>query len=290
MSRRPDPRDGAALAPETRTGGRGPPRGRGSGQMQSGTLRERRDSLATEEPLEIRLSGRAGGRRGRRDDADPGHDFELATGFLHGEGLCPAARTRSPTAPTGRHAGSSSTWSRSRRAGRRLARRRALQGSCQRLRGLRLGVAGRAARPLCRLPDVDGPVSTRALYRLPDALRRRRACSSVTGGLHGAGLFTADGSLIAAREDVGRHNAVDKLVGWGLLGGRLPLRGRAHGQRAVRLRDRAEGRRRRIPVVCAVSAPSSLAVAVAEDFGMTLVGFLRGSASTSTRSTPAVGP
>ena len=96
-------------------------------------------------------------------------------------------------------------------------------------------------------------------------------------GLHGAGLFTADGSLVAAREDVGRHNAVDKLVGWGLLGDRLPLTGTVlmvSGRCGYEIVQKAVAAG--IPVVASVSAPSSLAVAVAEDFGLTLVGFLRG--------------
>jgi len=98
----------------------------------------------------------------------------------------------------------------------------------------------------------------------------------VTGGLHAAGLFTADGSLVATREDVGRHNAVDKLVGWGVLGDRLPLSGTVlmvSGRCGYEIVQKAVAAG--IPVVASVSAPSSLAVAVAEDFGVTLVGFLR---------------
>jgi FdhD protein len=124
-----------------------------------------------------------------------------------------------------------------------------------------------------------GPVVGRdVLYALPDALRAAQGTFSATGGLHAAGLFTAAGTGVVVREDVGRHNAVDKVIGWTILKGRLAelaesvlvVSGRA-GFEIVQKAAVAG-----IPVVCAVSAPSSLAVAVAEEFGLTLVGFLRG--------------
>jgi FdhD protein len=236
----------------------------------------RRDTLVTEEPLEVRLS--AGGRSQTVAVTmrTPGHDFELATGFLHAEGLLPGvphqvsycADVERPdqkfnvvtvevdgpplTAPV--------------RSG-------IVSSAC--------GVCGSTSlealreRGLSRV--ADGPtVPVDVLYGLPDALRQAQGVFDTTGGLHGAGLFTPAGELIAAREDVGRHNAVDKLVGWALLADRLPLAetvlmvsgrcGYEIVQKAV-----AAG----IPVVASVSAPSSLAVAVAEDFGVTLAGFLR---------------
>ena len=115
------------------------------------------------------------------------------------------------------------------------------------------------------------------LAGLPGRLREAQQVFSRTGGLHAAGLFAPDGTLLAVREDVGRHNAVDKVVGWALRDGRLPLSGTillVSGRASFELVQKAlvAG----LPVVAAVSAPSSLAADLAEEAGMTLVGFLRG--------------
>jgi len=145
------------------------------------------------------------------------------------------------------------------------------------------GVCGKASIDELRIPGrfdlFDDPVEVRAdvLAGLPDTLRDAQRVFERTGGLHAAGLFTAAGDLVVAREDVGRHNAVDKVVGWALQADMLPLTGRillVSGRASFELVQKAvlAG----IPVLAAVSAPSSLAVQLAADAGLTLVGFLRG--------------
>ncbi|GIH74411.1 formate dehydrogenase accessory sulfurtransferase FdhD [Planobispora longispora] len=246
-------------------------------------VRDRRDDLATEEPLEIRI--RAGG--GRRTVAitmrTPGHDFELAAGFLHGEGVAAPGSIASisycadeDVPPEARY----NTVTVRLRGDRlpdlpSLDRHFVTSSAC--------GVCGTASldalRERCSPPLArDGlAVPAEVLYGLPDTLRRAQGVFGRTGGLHAAGLFTPDGGLVALREDVGRHNAVDKLTGWALLDGRLPLAGHVlmvSGRTSYEIMQKALAAG--VPVVCAVSAPSSLAVDLAREFGMTLVGFLRG--------------
>ena len=237
----------------------------------------RRDSLVTEEPLEIRLA--AGGRTQTVAVTmrTPGHDFELATGFLHAEGLLPGLPQQVSYCADVERTDQQFNVVTVETDGPALeapVRSGIVSSAC--------GVCGSASldalreRGLSRVTDgVTVPADV--LYGLPDALRAAQGVFDVTGGLHAAGLFTADGSLVAAREDVGRHNAVDKLVGWGVLGDRLPLSGTVlmvSGRCGYEIVQKAVAAG--IPVVASVSAPSSLAVAVAEDFGLTLVGFLRG--------------
>jgi len=236
----------------------------------------RRDSVVTEEPLEIRLS--AGGRTQTVTVTmrTPGHDFELATGFLHAEGLLPGVPHQVSYCADVERADQKFNVVTVETDGPALeapVRSGIVSSAC--------GVCGSASldalheRGLHRVAD-DVTVPVDVLYGLPDALRSAQGVFEVTGGLHAAGLFTADGSLVATREDVGRHNAVDKLVGWGVLGDRLPLSGTVlmvSGRCGYEIVQKAVAAG--IPVVASVSAPSSLAVAVAEDFGVTLVGFLR---------------
>ena len=145
------------------------------------------------------------------------------------------------------------------------------------------GVCGKASLDAVRLNSRHSPagdrveVSTATLIGLPDRLREAQRVFDSTGGLHAAGLFTADGTLLVAREDVGRHNAVDKVIGHTLLAGRVPATGTVlmvSGRASFELTQKAV--MAGIPVLAAVSAPSSLAAETAAETGMTLVGFLRG--------------
>jgi FdhD protein len=147
--------------------------------------------------------------------------------------------------------------------------------------GSACGVCGRAQlESLAEMgvePITDGVSITAAmLYSLPERMRAAQRVFASTGGLHAAALFTPDGEAIAVREDVGRHNAVDKIVGWGLMEGRLPFSGcvlMVSGRAGYEILQKSAVAR--IPIVCSVSAPSSLAVDLAREFGITLAGFVR---------------
>ncbi len=245
--------------------------------VRGGGSRSLRDRLAAEEPLEIRVSeAGAPGRRVAVTMRTPGHDFELAAGFLVTEGVvAPDAVTRvaycddveredqrfNVTTVTSRgpvHLGEAA---------------RAVTSAC--------GVCGKTSLEDLEVrcdPLPPGPVVEReVLLGLPDALREAQRVFDATGGLHAAGLFTADGAAIVAREDIGRHNAVDKVVGNRALAGALPLAGTVlmvSGRAGFEIVQKAGVAG--IPVLAAVSAPSSLAAETAERLGMTLVGFLRG--------------
>ena len=143
------------------------------------------------------------------------------------------------------------------------------------------GICGKASIDEVALrtdPLPDGPVVSRSMIlALPDLLREAQAAFDETGGLHAAGLFTPDGELLGLREDVGRHNALDKLVGSQVLAGAMPLHDRilmVSGRVSFEIVQKAAVAG--IPIVCAVSAPSDLAIETAERLGVTLVGFLRG--------------
>lgn len=246
------------------------------------TSRPGPDWLATEEPLEIRLAGPGGDRQVAVTMRTPGADLELAAGFLHGEGIV----TGRGAVRRIRHCADRALTPEERRNVvtvdlasppedlQRLDRHFTVTSAC--------GVCGKQrldqleCRGLEPLGDDELTLTAELLYDLPGRLRDRQRLFERTGGLHAAALFDRRGRLVAVREDVGRHNALDKLVGWALLGGRLPLDGHLlllSGRASFELVQKALAAR--IPVVAAISAPSSLAVDLARRFGMTLVGFLR---------------
>jgi len=230
------------------------------------------DALAVEEPLEIRINNQPLSLTMRT----PGHDAELAAGFLFAEGVIGSAADIAQLAPSPRNRGGNvlnviladgvaCDWS-------KLKRHFTTTSSC--------GLCGREsiAAVRKRLPRVRAKVAVAAglLHALPQKLRAAQAVFAATGGLHGAGLFDLRGRLLVAREDIGRHNAVDKVLGWGLLNDKLPFDHHillVSGRASFEIIQKALAAR--IPILCAVSAPSSLAVELAQSAGMTLVGFLR---------------
>ena len=265
-----------------------------------GSTGHRADLLAVEEPLEIRI----GGTPLTVTMRTPGDDIDLAAGFLFGEGLLQptvelrqirmcdenvADVTLEPTAlPAAQEVERATDAHRRSQRAQRATRRPQRAQETQRaqrnfLTTSACGVCGKesieAIRVTSRYDVAADPVrvSPEVLAALPDRLREAQRVFASTGGLHAAGLFTPDGTLLVLREDVGRHNAVDKVVGWALREGRIPLAGHVllvSGRASFELVQKASVAG--IPVLAAVSAPSSLAVGLAEEAGLTLVGFLRG--------------
>jgi FdhD protein len=246
--------------------------------VEAGTARASRDHVVGEEPMEIRVAGP--GQEATRVAVTmrtPGNDFELAAGFLFTEGLvasndeiasiryCADADEQQYNVVTIdlRRPFDPAT----------IQRNYYATSSC--------GVCGKASieaiEVRCALV-ADGPVvGSDVIVGLPDTLREHQRLFDRTGGLHATGLFAPDGTLLLSREDVGRHNAMDKVVGAELLAGRVPLHDRialVSGRSSFELVQKAAVAG--IPVVCSVSAPSSLAVETARRLGVTLVGFLRG--------------
>jgi FdhD protein len=240
------------------------------------------DVVAVEEPLEIRVGGRALAVTMRT----PGHDVELAIGFLVSEGVVTAGEqvqaARYCAGATDEGVNTYNVLDVALAPGvtppdPSLERAFYTTSAC--------GLCGKASidavRTRSTFPVAEDrwTVPADALAGFPDRLRAEQTVFDRTGGLHAAGLFDmAGGELLVVREDIGRHNAVDKVVGWAAAAGRLPLRGTAlmvSGRASFELTQKAlmAG----IPLLAAVSAPSSLAVELATDAGMTLVGFLRGS-------------
>jgi FdhD protein len=247
--------------------------------IRGAQVEERDDTLVGEEPMEIRAAG--------PDQADvaiaitmrtPGSEAELAVGFLRTEGLIgdvdvasiefgdPAALSQPDDTVIVR-------LKRPFDASVVPERHFVATASC--------GICGKASLDEIVIrcdPIPAGPIVTRdTILALPERLRADQAVFERTGGLHAAGLFDPHGTLLALREDVGRHNALDKLVGWAVLAGLMPLNDRilmVSGRVSLEIVQKAAVAG--IPIVCAVSAPSDLAVEAAERFGQTLVGFLRG--------------
>jgi FdhD protein len=250
--------------------------------LQGATRATRHDELATEEPLELRVSAGEQTSTLAITMRTPGNDFELAAGFAYGESIVNAPEQirelsycldesvdpeqrynivtialAAPALPD-LH---------------RLERHFAIGSAC--------GICGRAQ--LTALKDFgvepiadDARLRADTLYELPERMRAAQRVFSSTGGLHAAGLLVPGTDEPIVREDVGRHNAVDKVVGWALLGLRLPLAGTiliVSGRASYEIVQKAV--MARIPIVCAVSAPSSLAVDLAREFNLTLAGFVR---------------
>ncbi|MFQ5459651.1 MAG: formate dehydrogenase accessory sulfurtransferase FdhD [Anaerolineae bacterium] len=235
------------------------------------------DRVAVEEPLEVRVVAAAGGAPAQAVAVTmrtPGHDRELAAGFLYAEGIISSAADLAGPPIAGE--------------GRNVVTARLAPGVAPNLASLERHFFATSACGVCGKAGLDqlairgcrplGPgfsIADDTLRTMPARLQAGQRLFQATGGLHAAGAFDSRGRLLALREDVGRHNAVDKLVGWALLAGRLPLvdeamlvSGRA-GFEVVQKCLMA-----RCPVLASVSAPSSLAVEVAAAFHVTLVGFL----------------
>jgi FdhD protein len=250
--------------------------------VEDGKMRVRPDTLATEEPMEIRLITGGETQTVAVTMRTPGADFELAAGFLYGEGIVKSsddiAKISYCVDSDLDAAQQYNIVNVELRGGREydlrpLERHFYTSSAC--------GVCGKASLEQLELRGcpvaLPGPeVSAETLYSLPEKLREAQGLFDATGGLHAAALFDGEGNLVALREDVGRHNATDKLVGWALLENRLPLSGHivmVSGRSSFEILQKCLTAG--VPFVCAISAPSSLAVDVAREFGMTLVGFLR---------------
>ncbi|CAN5655465.1 formate dehydrogenase accessory sulfurtransferase FdhD [soil metagenome] len=248
--------------------------------VNDGEAKARPDLVATEEPLEIRLGFAGTTQRVAVTMRTPGNDFELAAGFLFAEGI---VQSRDQIATIGYCVDRELTPEQRynvvtvdlRSAVSELeARRFGVTSAC--------GVCGKESldqierRGTARIPN-GFTISPETIVELPDRLRAAQGIFESTGGLHAAGLFTGDGELIALREDVGRHNALDKLIGTMLLEDKLPLNHYVilvSGRTSFELAQKCAAAG--VSVLCSVSAPSSLAIEVARKFNLTLIGFLRG--------------
>lgn len=245
-------------------------------EWNDGELRPFDDYLVGEEPLEIHVGDAALSVTMRT----PGHDLELATGFLFTEGLISgrnqiaSVRHEPDAKQNGANRVRVDLVSGVMLDSEATRRNFYATSSC--------GVCGKASIDAVRVRSIEPPnpectVNPEVLCGLPDQLRASQQVFNRTGSLHAAGLFSLSGELIVLREDVGRHNAVDKVVGWALANDRVPLGNSllmvsGRGGFEIVQKALAAG----LPILASVSAPSDLAVNLAREFGMTLVGFLRG--------------
>ncbi len=251
--------------------------------VEPGGVRRRRDAVVAEEPMEIRVQAGGETRTVAVTMRTPGADFELAAGFLYAEGvLAHRADVRSITYCLDRDVDPEQRYNIVNVALdlaalpdlSTLERHFYTTSAC--------GVCGKASLEAlemrnCPLLPPGPTVSPQVIRELPGRMQAAQELFGETGGLHAAALFDTRGELLCLREDVGRHNAVDKLVGWALLNGRLPLHGHillVSGRSSFEILQKAVVAG--IPIVCAISAPSHLAVEVARRFRGTLIGFLRG--------------
>jgi len=247
---------------------------------ENGKPQRRKDILATEEPMEILLRAGETQQTVAITMRTPGSDYELAAGFLYNEGILHSKDEI--TGMTYCVDGNQQEYN--------SLRIQLKADSMPELKQLERHFFTNSACGVCGTTMLDdigernlpvlphGPiVSPELITSLPDKLRSAQDLFESTGGLHAAALFDLEGNLLAVREDVGRHNALDKLIGWGLLNDKLPFHDKVlmvSGRASYELLQKSFSAG--ISVFCAVSAPSSLAVEFAERFGITLIGFLRG--------------
>ena len=253
-------------------------------RLVDGELKNRKDVVAVEEPLEIRIEYAIDGVLKRAPISitmrTPGEDFELAVGFLHGEGIIQAKEDVREVSycqgdqPQTYNIVLVKLASNVPFDPEVLARNFYTTSSC--------GVCGKASLEAIDLKDCDKitdvglQVSSDVLRRLPSILREKQGLFERTGGIHAAGLFTQSGECISIREDVGRHNAVDKVVGQAFLKSMIPLDRHilvVSGRTSFEIMQKALVAR--VSTIAAVGAPSSLAVDLAKKFGMTLLGFTK---------------
>ena len=248
--------------------------------VENSLVRSRPDQIATEEPLEIRLSTKQTVAVTMRT---PGADFDLTAGFLYSEGVVSHREDIRQMS----YCVAEDVDAEQRYNIVNVALREGLLPDLQPLERhffttSACGVCGKASIEAlqirgCPVIPTGMEVTAETIYSLPDKLRSAQGIFTATGGLHAAALFDAQGQLLKLREDVGRHNALDKLVGSAMLADELPLNNHivmVSGRSSFEILQKCLTAG--VPIVCAVSAPSSLAVELAREFGITLIGFLRG--------------